>query len=195
MFKLDPLPYSEDALEPHIDSKTVNIHYGKHHRGYVNKLNDAAEKDEVSGSTLEEVIQKSEGSVFNWASQIWNHDFYWRSMNPSGGGEPPDSLRKALDAQFGTVDKFRAELAKAAKGEFGSGWAWLAKEPSGDLRVCSSSDAESPLQRGATPLVTIDVWEHAYYLDYQNERGRYVDNFIKHLIDWDFVARNLDASN
>lgn len=189
-FKLQPLDYSYDALAPHIGASTVEIHYSKHHKGYLEKLEKAIGGKKLAEESLEDIVRKTEGSTFNNAAQVWNHDFYWKCMTPDGGGEPKGELAKALQRDFGGVDDFRQELAEAAKGQFGSGWAWLVRD-GGKLRVLSTTDAENPLTENQTPLLTIDVWEHAYYLDYQNERARYVQAFIDHLINWDFAARNL----
>jgi Fe-Mn family superoxide dismutase len=189
-FELAPLPFAKDALEPHISAETVELHYEKHHRGYVNKLRKQIEDKPEAHLDLEEIVQTSSGGVFNNAAQIWNHDFYWQSLKPGGGGDPPASFRKAIERDFGSVDAFRKEFADAATGEFGSGWAWLVSDGSGRMHVRSSSDAENPLQRDLVPLLTLDVWEHAYYVDYRNERGSYVKAFLDHLIHWDFAAAN-----
>ena len=189
-FELDPLPYAEDALEPYISARTLQFHYGKHHQGYMDKLEKAIGDKPEAEKSLEEIVRLSEGSTFNFAAQVWNHDFYWRSMKPGGGGEPQGALRERIESDFRSVDEFKRRFAEVAKGEFGSGWAWLALKD-GRLQVLSTTDAENPIDRPETPLVTCDVWEHAYYLDYQNERGKYVEAFLDHLIDWDFVAGNL----
>jgi Fe-Mn family superoxide dismutase len=186
-----PLPYAKDALEPHISARTLEFHYEKHHRGYFEKLRKAVEGTPEARRSLEDLILDAEGDLFNNAAQVWNHDFYWRSMRPGGGGEPPHALRDVLANRFGSFEAFRQQFAEAATGEFGSGWAWLVRDRYGRLRVQSSSDAENPLREGFEPLLTLDVWEHAYYLDYQNERGRYVERFLDHLVDWDFVVDNL----
>lgn len=194
-FEIEPLPYSHDALAPHISARTLEIHHGKHHQGYMDKLRKQIEGKPEAEHSLEDLIRSSEGDLFNNAAQVWNHAFYWKSMKPDGGGEPAGELADALIAGFGSIDRFKAQFAEAANGEFGSGWAWLVLDPGGRLRVLSSSDAENPLQKGQTPLLTLDVWEHAYYLDHQNDRGGYVAGFLDRLIDWEFAARNLaDAS-
>ncbi|NNL66126.1 MAG: superoxide dismutase [Myxococcales bacterium] len=190
-FEIEPLPYDLDALEPDISARTLEIHYGKHHRGYLDKLRKQIEGKPEAERSLADLIRTSEGSLFNNAAQVWNHAFYWKSMRPGGGGRPEGALAAAIDSGFGSLPDFKRQFAEAANGEFGSGWAWLVLDPGGRLRVLSSSDAENPLQRGATPLLTLDVWEHAYYLDHQNERGKYVDAFLERLVDWDFAARNL----
>jgi superoxide dismutase, Fe-Mn family len=190
-FEIPPLPYAKDALEPHIGAETVELHYEKHHRGHLSKLRKQIEGKPEADVSLEDLIRTQNGDVFNNAAQVWNHTFYWMSMKPDGGGEPTSELLDLLERSFGSFDSFRSEFKEAATTEFGSGWAWLVKDAGGELSVCKSSDAENPLQRGLEPLVTIDVWEHAYYLDYRNERARYVDVFLDHLINWDFVAANL----
>ena len=190
-FELPPLPYEKDALQPHVSARTLDIHYEKHHRGYLEKLRKAIEGKPEADQTLEDLIRTAEGDVFNNAAQVWNHTFYWRSMRPGGGGEPEGQLRAALDEAFGSVPDFKQTFAEAANGEFGSGWAWLVRDNHGRLRVMSSSDAENPLRRDYKPLLTLDVWEHAYYLDYQNERDRYVKGFLDHVLDWGFVTQNL----
>jgi Fe-Mn family superoxide dismutase len=192
-FQVPALPYAYNALAPHISARTVELHYEKHHKGYAKKLNAALEGKPEAEKSLEELILTMEGDVFNNAAQIWNHTFYWRSLAPKGGGDPTGGLRAAIVDAFGTVDSMKHELAAAAKGEFGSGWAWLVLDKDGRLRVAQSSDAHNPLRKGHTPLLTIDVWEHAYYLDYQNRRADYVEALIDHLIDWGFAASNLDA--
>ncbi|HKJ18966.1 MAG TPA: superoxide dismutase [Xanthomonadales bacterium] len=188
-FDLKPLPYEQNALAPVISAETLSYHYGKHHRGYVNKLNAALEDSSATDVTLESLIQDAEGGLFNNAAQIWNHDFYWASLSPQGGGDPDGELKKALVDAFGSVDAFRKDFAQAAKGQFGSGWAWLVSDSNDCLSIQSTPDAENPLREGFKPLLTLDVWEHAYYLDYQNERAKYVDACIEHLLDWDHAAR------
>ena len=190
-FEIAPLPYPKNALAPFLGAETVDLHYEKHHKGYLEKLEKLLRGKPEADQSLEELIRTSHGEVFNNAAQVWNHNFYWLSMKPGGGGEPAGELATRLEQSFGSYIEFRAQFAQAAIGEFGSGWAWLVQGPSGRLVVCSSDDAENPLQREIVPLLTIDVWEHAYYLDYRNERARYVDKFLDHLLDWDFVATNL----
>ncbi len=191
-FEIPPLPYAKDALEPHISARTLEFHYEKHHKGYLDKLRKAIEDKPEAEKSLEEIIRTSEGSTFNFAAQVWNHSFYWKSLRPGGGGAPTDGeLARAVESSFGSYDDFAKRLAEAAKGEFGSGWAWLVMDGQGRLRVTSSSDAENPIQSGRqVPLLTVDVWEHAYYLDYQNERGKYVQGVIDHLLNWDFALEN-----
>jgi Fe-Mn family superoxide dismutase len=193
-FEIPPLPYSRDALAPHIGGETVEFHYEKHHKGYLERLRKLIEGKPEADASLEDLIRTEQGDVFDNAAQVWNHTFYWMSMTPAGGGDPSSDLLERLARSFGSIDAFRREFAEAANGEFGSGWAWLVRDGHGRLSVRKSSDAENPLQRGLQPLLTIDVWEHAYYLDYRNERARYVDAFVDHLINWDFVASNLESS-
>ncbi len=193
-FSLPKLPYPEDALAPTVGPRTVGIHYNKHHRGYVDKLNKAVENKPDEEKSLEDLIQTAGGALYNHAAQVWNHTFYWQSMSPDGGGEPAGALKDALVEGFGSVAEFKDRFSEAAAGEFGSGWAWLVLDDRGRLRVTSSSDAENPLQKGHTPLLTLDVWEHAYYLDYQNERPRYIEGFLDRLIHWEFAAANLERA-
>ncbi|MCB0408330.1 MAG: superoxide dismutase, partial [Bdellovibrionales bacterium] len=161
---LPDLPYSNDALAPHISPETLEFHYGKHHKGYVDKLNAAIPGTEFENSSLEDIVKKSNGGIFNNAAQVWNHTFYWNSMSPNGGGEPNGSLAQAINKTFGSFAQFKEKLSAAAAGQFGSGWAWLTKDKSGNLMVETTANAETPLTKnGATPLLTCDVWEHAYY--------------------------------
>lgn len=188
--ELPALPYAQDALEPHISSNTLSFHYGKHHAGYVKKLNAAIEKDaSLQGKSLEELVKGTSGGVFNNAAQVWNHTFYWNSMSPNGGGAPTGDLAAAIDSAFGSFDDFKAAFGAAAGGQFGSGWAWLVKNASGALEIVTTSNAATPLTDGVTPILTCDVWEHAYYLDYQNGRGNYVSAWWS-LVNWDFAAAN-----
>ena len=190
-YELPPLPYDTHALEPHISARTLEFHYEKHHQDYMKKLKAAIEGTPDEQKTLEQLIQTCGGSIFNNAAQVWNHTFYWNSMSPDGGGMPSGSIAVLIESDFHSLDNFIERFSAAAIGEFGSGWAWLVKRADGRLDVMNSSDAENPLQRGLRPLLTIDVWEHAYYLDYQDERGKYIQAFVKELINWDFAARNL----
>lgn len=194
-FEIPPLPYAKDALEPHISARTLDFHYEKHHKGYLEKLRKAIEGKPDADKSLENLICSSDGKIFNLAAQVWNHTFYWRSMSPDGGGKPSGELLAALERTFGSFEDFKQEFAEAANGEFGSGWAWLVVDGSGRLGVRSSSDADNPLGSAQTPLLTIDVWEHAYYLDYQNERAKYVQGVIDHLLDWDFAQANLEKKS
>jgi superoxide dismutase, Fe-Mn family len=190
-FELPLLPYSKSALAPYLGAETLELHYEKHHRGYVDKLNKLVDGKPEAKLSLEELVRTATGDVFNNAAQVWNHNFYWLSMQPGGGGAPSQDLAARIDEAFGSYDGFRKQFSEAAIGEFGSGWAWLVQGIHGNLFVCKSDDAENPLQRDLVPLLAIDVWEHAYYLDYRNERPRYVENFLDHLLNWDFVATNL----
>ena len=188
--ELPALPYAQNALEPHISANTLSFHYGKHHAGYVKKLNAAIEKDSsLQGKSLEELVTGTTGGVFNNAAQVWNHTFYWNSMSPNGGGAPTGALAAAIDAAFGSFEDFKAAFGAAAGGQFGSGWAWLVKNASGNLEIVATSNAASPLTDGLTPILTCDVWEHAYYLDYQNGRGNYVSAWWS-LVNWEFAAAN-----
>ena len=193
-FKLPPLPYAENALEPVISARTISFHYGKHHQGYVNKLNKQVEGTPLAEQPLEAVIKATanpdQTAIFNNAAQVWNHTFYWNSLKPKGGGKPTGALAEMIDKSFGGFEQFKAEFAKAATSQFGSGWAWLVKD--GDkLAVVKTGNADNPLVHGQKPLLTVDVWEHAYYLDYQNRRADYVTAVLDGLINWDFAAQNL----
>jgi Fe-Mn family superoxide dismutase len=204
LFELPPLPYPLNALEPHTSAKTLEIHHGKHHQAYVTNLNAAlagAGMEAYSGKSLEEVVrhsfaaEKGAGPVFNNSSQVWNHSFFWRCMKPGGGGSPGPKTSAALVASFGSVDKFAADFKAAALAQFGSGWAWLALDADGKtLKIVKTPNAESPIVHGMTPLLTCDVWEHAYYLDYQNRRPDFVTTFLASLVNWDFVEANLAAA-
>lgn len=189
-FELPALPYAQDALAPHISAETMQYHYGKHHAGYVNKLNAAVEKDAaLQGKSLEELITSTSGGVFNNAAQVWNHTFYWNGMSPNGGGAANGAVGDAIAAKWGSFDAFKAEFSAAAGGQFGSGWAWLVKDANGDLQIRATSNAGNPLTDGETPLMTCDVWEHAYYVDQRNGRGDYVQAWWN-LVNWDFVNAN-----
>jgi Fe-Mn family superoxide dismutase len=191
---LPPLPYAENALEPVISARTLSFHYGKHHKGYLDNLNKLVAGTKFADLSLEQIVAGSAGqpefsAIFNNSAQAWNHAFYWQSMSPSGGGHPPDALRQRIETSFGSVDGCRTELAKAAVSQFGSGWAWLVLD--GDrIRVVGTANAEVPLTQGMKPLLVIDVWEHAYYLDHQNRRADYVQAILDRLINWEFAAQN-----
>jgi superoxide dismutase, Fe-Mn family len=192
---LPPLPYAENALDPVISSSTVALHYGKHHKGYFDTLNKLIADTALASLSLEQIIAKTAGkedeaAIFNNAAQAWNHTFYWSSLRPNGGGAPPAAVKTWIDAAFGSVDACRKELAAAATSQFGSGWAWLVQD-GGKLKVVKTSNANTPLTTSANPLLVIDVWEHAYYLDYQNRRPDYANAVIDKLINWDFAAQNL----
>jgi Fe-Mn family superoxide dismutase len=189
-FELPPLPYELDALAPHMSEQTLGFHYGKHHRTYVNKLNELVAGTDLEGKTLEEVILAAEpGGVFNNSAQVWNHTFFWHSMTPGGGGDPQGELASALEQAFGSIDDFKQEFTDKASTLFGSGWTWLAKTDAG-LEIVQTKDADLPLKHGQTALITIDVWEHAYYLDYQNARPAYVETWLQHLANWEFADEN-----
>ncbi len=190
--ELPPLPYEKTALEPHISAETLEYHYGKHHQTYVTNLNNLIAGTEFESLSLEEIVKKSSGGIFNNAAQVWNHTFYWNSLSPNGGGEPTGALADAINKTFGSVAKFKEELTKTAITTFGSGWAWLVKNADGSLALVSTSNAATPLTAGQTPLLTIDVWEHAYYVDYRNLRPKYVEAFWN-LVNWDFAAKNFAA--
>ena len=188
--ELPPLPWAESALQPHISPETIQYHYGKHHQAYVTNLNKLIEGTAQAQKTLEEIVKSSEGGVFNNAAQVWNHTFYWNSIKPGGGGQPKGAVAEAINAAFGGYDKFRQEFANAAATQFGSGWAWLVRE-GGKLAIKKTPNAETPLTTAAKPILTIDVWEHAYYIDYRNARPKYIDTFLDHLINWDFANNTL----
>ena len=192
--ELPELPYADTALEPHISAHTLSFHYGKHHAAYVNNLNGFVEGTPLADASLEEIILGAEpGGLFNNAAQIWNHTFYWNSMGPGGGGDPDGELGAAITESFGGADAFKEQFAASAKANFGSGWTWLVKGTEGGLAIVNTDDAATPMTSGHTALLTIDVWEHAYYLDYQNARPAYVDTYIEKLINWEFAAANLAA--
>jgi Fe-Mn family superoxide dismutase len=189
-FELPPLPYEKNALEPHISAETLEFHHGKHHQTYVNNLNNLIQGTEFESLGLEDIIKKSSGGVFNNAAQVWNHTFYWNCMGPNGGGTPGGALGDAINGAFGSFDAFKEQFSKSAVGNFGSGWTWLVKNADGGLEIVNTSNAGNPMTDGKSPLLTCDVWEHAYYIDYRNARPKYVDNFWN-LVNWDFVASNL----
>ena len=192
---LPPLPYADNSLDPVISANTISFHYGKHHKGYVDNLNKLIAGTEFADMPLEKIITETTGkadktAIFNNAAQTWNHTFYWRSLRPKGGGEPPAVLKQKIEASFGTLDVCKKELATAAMAQFGSGWVWLVLD-SNKLKVVKTANADLPLTKGIKPLLTIDVWEHAYYLDYQNRRADYVNAVLDKLINWGFAADNL----
>ena len=191
-FELPPLPYGHNALEPFVSAETLSFHYDRHHAGYVANLNRLTAGTQWEGEELEKVAVGADGPIFNNAAQIWNHTFYWESMSPDGGGAPSGPMREAVDAAFGSTDEFRRQFADAATGLFGSGWTWLVNDDSG-LAIMQTENADLPLRHGLKPLLVVDVWEHAYYLDYQNARAAYVEAFLDHLINWEFAAKNLAA--
>jgi len=190
-FTLPALPYDKAALAPHISAETLEFHHGKHHQAYVTNLNKLLEGKPEASKSLEEIVLSSEGGVFNNAAQVWNHTFYWQSMKPQGGGAPTGDLAAAITRDFGSVEKFGEEFTAAATTQFGSGWAWLVLGKDKKLSVTKTGNADLPLKHGQTPLLTIDVWEHAYYIDYRNARPKYIETFLKSLVNWDFALANL----
>jgi Fe-Mn family superoxide dismutase len=189
-FELPDLPYAGDALAPFISAETLAFHHGKHHRAYVDNLNRLVAGTPWEGSSLEEIIETAEGGIFNNAAQVWNHSFYWSCMSPHGGGEPPAPLSARINGVFGDFVTFRGKFSETALTHFGSGWAWLVCEPSGDLAIVSTGNADNPLRDNLRPLLTCDVWEHAYYIDYRNARAQYIEHFWD-VVNWDFVGSNL----
>lgn len=194
-FELPALPYPDTALEPYYSAKTFSFHHGKHHKAYVDNLNKLLPGSPFEGNSLEEIIRRTAGDLtkagfFNNAAQIWNHTFFWHSMKPGGGGRPSGKLAERIDQSFGSYEKFAEQFKAAAVGRFGSGWAWLISDL-GDLKIMSTPNAENPMSLGKVALLTVDVWEHAYYLDYQNRRPDFVQAFLDNLVNWEFAARNL----
>ncbi|MBR7780007.1 superoxide dismutase [Undibacterium rugosum] len=187
---LPALPYALDALAPHISQETLEFHYGKHHQTYVTNLNNLIKGTEFETLTLEEIVKKSSGGVFNNAAQIWNHTFYWNSLTPNGGGAPTGALADAINAKWGSFDAFKEAFTKSAVGNFGSSWTWLVKKADGTLDIVNTSNAATPLTTTDTPLLTCDLWEHAYYIDYRNVRPKYMEAFWS-LVNWNFAAANL----
>lgn len=193
-FELPPLPYPTDALKPHISPETLEFHYGKHHAGYVTKLNGLVKGTDWETKTLEEILKKAEGPMFNNAAQIWNHTFYWKSMKGNGGGEPTGAIKAKIDEDFGSFEKFKADFSAAAAGHFGSGWAWLLLGADEKLKIHQTHDAGNPVRDNiGKPLLTCDVWEHAYYIDYRNDRAGYIKAWWN-TINWDFANSNLEAA-
>ncbi|MCK2183188.1 superoxide dismutase [Halomonas getboli] len=188
-FELPALPYEKNALEPHISAETLEYHYGKHHQAYVTKLNELTDGTENANKSLEEIIKSSSGGLFNQAAQVWNHTFYWHCLSPNGGGEPTGALAEAINAKFGSFEDFKSAFNAKAVGNFGSGWTWLIKTADGGVDIVNTDDADTPVAHGQTPLLTIDVWEHAYYIDYRNARPKYLEN-VWNVLNWDFVAQN-----
>lgn len=188
--QLPELPYAEDALEPHISAETMQYHYGKHHATYVDKLNTLIKNTEFEPSSLEEIIKGASGGIFNNAAQVWNHSFYWNCMSPDGGGKPEADLASAIDDAFNSFDEFKKKFTESATGNFGSGWTWLVRNSDGQLEIVNTSNAGNPMTECKQPLLTCDVWEHAYYIDYRNARPKYLEAFW-HLVNWDFVAKNI----
>ncbi len=189
-FTLPELPYAKDALAPHLSAETLEFHHGKHHAAYVNNLNTFAKDDpSIAGKSIEELVRTAQGKVFNNAAQVWNHTFYWNSLKPGGGGEPTGAIKEAIDKSFGSFGDFKSKFSAVASGHFGSGWAWLVKTDAG-LEVIDSHDAGCPLAQGKTPILTCDVWEHAYYIDYRNARPKYIEAWWN-LVNWDHANENL----
>jgi len=189
-FELPPLPYERDALAPHISAETIDYHYGKHHQTYVDNLNRLIVGTIFEESPLEQIITEADGVLFNNAAQVWNHTFYWNCLSPNGGGEPAGKLMAAIGASFGSFSAFRQEFTAAAAGNFGSGWTWLVQDEKGELAIVNTSNAGNPMTDGLTPLLTCDVWEHAYYIDHRNARPAYLEAFWQ-LVNWEFAAANL----
>ncbi|MCK7460496.1 superoxide dismutase [Idiomarina aminovorans] len=189
-FELPALPYEKNALAPHISEETLEYHYGKHHATYVSKLNAAVEGTDLESKSLEDIIKSEKGGLFNNAAQVWNHSFYWNCLSPNGGGEPTGAVADAINAKFGSFDKFKEEFNASAAGNFGSGWTWLVKKADGSVDLFNTDDADTPVAHDdVEPLLTVDVWEHAYYIDYRNSRPNYLEAFWK-LVNWDFVNKN-----
>ena len=187
--ELPELPYAKDALEPVISAETLDFHYGKHHQAYVTNLNNMVPGTQFENASLEEIVMKSDGGIFNNAAQVWNHTFYWNCLSPNGGGEPSGALGDAINKAFGSFGEFKDAFNKSAVGNFGSGWTWLVKNDDGSVEIVNTSNAATPLRDGLTALLTIDVWEHAYYIDYRNARPKYMEEIWK-IVNWDFVAAN-----
>jgi Fe-Mn family superoxide dismutase len=192
-FTLPDLPYAKGALAPYLSEETLEYHHDKHHNAYVTNLNNLTADTPLAGKSLEELIQTTTGGVFNNAAQVWNHTFYWNCMKPGGGGAPAGDLAQAIEENFGSFDEFKKEFSSAAVTQFGSGWAWLIYEDK-KLKVINTGNADLPLKHGQTALLTVDVWEHAYYIDYRNLRPKYVETFLSNLVNWDFVAANYQAA-
>ena len=190
--ELPALPYAKDDLAPTISAETIEYHYGKHHQTYVTNLNNLVPGTEFENASLEDIIMKASGGIFNNAAQVWNHSFYWNCLSPNGGGAPSGALADAINSAFGSFDEFKQKLSTSAATNFGSGWTWLVKNSDGGVEIVNTSNAANPMTDGKTPLLTIDVWEHAYYIDYRNARPKYLES-IWGIINWDFVARNFGA--
>lgn len=189
--ELPELPYAKDALAPHISAETLEFHHGKHHKAYIDKTNALIEGTEFENLSLEEIVKKAKGGLFNQAAQVWNHTFYWNSMSPNGGGKPSGDLAAAVDKAFGSFDDFKKKFVESSVGNFGSGWAWLVKKPDGSVGIVQTDDADTPLAHAdmGKPLFTCDVWEHAYYIDYRNARPKYLEAWFD-IVNWDFAANN-----
>jgi Fe-Mn family superoxide dismutase len=190
---LPALPYAKDALVPHLSAETLEFHYGKHHQTYVTNLNNLIKGTDFESASLEEIVKKSSAGIYNNSAQIWNHTFFWNCMKPNGGGAPVGALATAIDAKWGSFDAFKAAFQASAVGNFGSGWTWLVKKADGSVDIINMGAAGTPLTTGDTPLLTIDVWEHAYYIDYRNARAKFVEVFLASLVNWDFASANYAA--
>jgi len=188
--ELPPLPYAKDALQPHISAETIDFHYGKHHQTYVTNLNNLIKGTEFENASLEDIIKKSSGGLFNNAAQVWNHTFYWHCLSPNGGGEPKGKVADAINKAFGSFAAFKEKFTTSAATNFGSGWTWLVQNSDGSVEIFNTSNAGSPMTSGKKALLTVDVWEHAYYIDYRNARPKYLEAFWN-LVNWDFVAKNM----
>jgi len=187
---LPPLPYAMDALAPHISKETLEYHYGKHHQAYVTNLNNLIKGTEFENASLEDIIKKASGGIFNNGAQVWNHTFYWNGLKPNGGGAPTGAVAEKINAKWGSFEQFKDAFSKSGVGNFGSGWTWLVKKADGSLDIVNTSNAANPMTNGDKPLLTCDVWEHAYYIDYRNARPKYIESFWN-LVNWDFVNQNL----
>jgi len=191
--QLPELPFAKDALEPHMSAETFDYHYSKHHNAYVTNLNNLIPGTEFENLALEEIIKKASGGIYNNAAQVWNHTFFWNCMKPNGGGAATGALADAINAKWGSLDEFKKAFQASAVGNFGSGWTWLVKKTDGSLDIVNMGAAGTPLTTGDTPLLCVDVWEHAYYIDYRNLRPKFVETFLEQLVNWDFVASNFDS--
>jgi Fe-Mn family superoxide dismutase len=191
--QLPALPYAKNALAPHISEETIEFHYGKHHQTYVTNLNNLIKGTEFENSSLEEIVKKSSAGIYNNSAQIWNHTFFWSCMKPNGGAAPTGALADAINAKWGSFDEFKKAFQASAVGNFGSGWTWLVKKADGSVDILNMGAAGTPLTTGDTPLLTIDVWEHAYYIDYRNARAKFVEVFLASLANWDFASANFNA--
>ena len=189
-FEQPPLPYEKDALSPHMSQETLEFHYGKHHAGYFTKLNKAADGTEWENVSLEDIVKKADGGVFNNGAQAWNHTFFWHCLSPKGGGEPKGDAAQAIEKNFGSFEAFKEQFSQAATTLFGSGWTWLSQKSDGGLIIENQSNAGNPLREGRKPILTLDMWEHAYYIDYRNDKPQFVNAFWQ-LINWDFINQNL----
>lgn len=190
---LPALPYAKDALAPHLSAETLEFHYGKHHQTYVTNLNNLIKGTEFENATLEDIVKKSSAGIYNNSAQIWNHTFFWNCMKPNGGGAPTGALADAINKKWGSFDEFKKAFQASAVGNFGSGWTWLVKKADGSVDIVNMGAAGTPLTTGDTPLLTIDVWEHAYYIDYRNARAKFVEVFLAGLANWDFASANYAA--